>query len=386
MVETKFKQTDVGLIPNDWTIKSIGEITYVSAGGTPSTKNLDYWGGLIPWMNSGELNLKIVNDVEGRITELGLKKSSTHLIPPYCVLVGLAGQGKTRGTVAYNTIKLCTNQSIAAIYPASSYNSIYLYYYLDSKYNFLRSLSDGGGGRGGLTKKILEELIIPLPPLIEQQRIASTLTAIDYVIDSLDKLISKTRDIKQGMMQELFINNANITYKMLDECLDYEQPSKYIVESTDYCNAGIPVLTAGQAFILGYTNERKGIFEASKDNPVIIFDDFTTSFHWVDFNFKVKSSAMKMLRPLSKHICFKYVYYAMNCIVYSPVEHSRQWISLYSKFTIPFPSLSEQQRISSVLTSIDNKLYALKMERNKYEMIKQGMMQQLLTGKIRLKA
>ena len=87
----------------------------------------------------------------------------------------------------------------------------------------------------------------------------------------------------------------------LEETLKYEQPTKYIVKSTDYDNTfDTPVLTAGQTFILGYTNETSGIYHASKDNPVIIFDDFTTANKWVDFKFKVKSSAMKLLTPRDK--------------------------------------------------------------------------------------
>jgi type I restriction enzyme S subunit len=89
-----------------------------------------------------------------------------------------------------------------------------------------------------------------------------------------------------------------VEFKALGEVLNYEQPTKYLVESTSYDDSfETPVLTAGQSFILGYTNETEGIYQASKETPVIIFDDFTTSFHWVDFDFKVKSSAMKMLRP-----------------------------------------------------------------------------------------
>lgn len=99
-----------------------------------------------------------------------------------------------------------------------------------------------------------------------------------------------------------------VEFVKLGNCLDYEQPGKYIVTSTDYVLKGLPVLTAGQTFILGYTDEDFGIYEANKENPVIIFDDFTTSFHWVDFDFKVKSSAMKMLKPKVENISFRYVY------------------------------------------------------------------------------
>lgn len=141
-----------------------------------------------------------------------------------------------------------------------------------------------------------------------------------------------------------------VEYKKLGEVLEYEQPTKYIVKSTEYDDSySIPVLTAGQSFILGYTNEQKGVFDASKDNPVIIFDDFTTSFHWVDFPFKIKSSAMKMLRPKDDSINFKYIHYAMQCIGFVPGEHTRYWISKYSMFTIPVPPFEVQEEIVRIL-------------------------------------
>lgn len=150
-----------------------------------------------------------------------------------------------------------------------------------------------------------------------------------------------------------------VEYKALGELLDYEQPSKYIVKSTKYEKNGIPVLTAGKTFILGYTAEREGIYIADKDNPVIIFDDFTTSYHWVDFSFKVKSSAIKILRPKNKNICFKYIYYAMNTINYASMEHARKWISIYSNLTIPVPPLPVQEEIVKILdafTSLESEV------------------------------
>lgn len=144
-----------------------------------------------------------------------------------------------------------------------------------------------------------------------------------------------------------------VEYDFLYTVMDYEQPTKYIVKDTKYDDEfETPVLTAGQSFILGYTNESTGIFEASTDNPVIIFDDFTTSFHWVDFNFKVKSSAMKMLRlkrDRSHDADFRYIYHVMKNIQYAPVDHTRQWIEKYSKFKIPLPPLPIQEEIVHIL-------------------------------------
>ncbi len=133
----------------------------------------------------------------------------------------------------------------------------------------------------------------------------------------------------------------------LSELLNYEQPGKYLVASTAYDDAfETPVLTAGQTFILGYTDETTGIYPASPENPVIIFDDFTTAFKWVDFPFKAKSSAMKMLQPKpSAPVSLRYIYFAMLCIDFAPQEHARQWISRYSSFNVPIPPVPVQEEI-----------------------------------------
>ncbi len=163
-----------------------------------------------------------------------------------------------------------------------------------------------------------------------------------------------------------------VEYKKLAEILDYEQPTKYIVKSTEYdASYKTPVLTAGSTFILGYTQEKNGIYKASKDNPTIIFDDFTTLFHWVDFDFKVKSSAMKMLRPKIKDISFRYIFYAMECLAFEAVDHTRHWISKYSQFEIPVPPIEIQNEIVNILdkfTELEAKLEAeLEARRKQYE-------------------
>lgn len=154
-----------------------------------------------------------------------------------------------------------------------------------------------------------------------------------------------------------------VKFNKLGDLLDYEQPTKYLVKSTNYNDSyPIPVLTAGQTFILGYTNEKTGIYTAAKNNPTIIFDDFTTSFHWVDFNFKVKSSAMKMLRPKISNISFRYIYYAMKNINYLPVDHSRHWITQYSQFEIPVPPLEVQNEIVRILDTFTSHTAELQAE------------------------
>ena len=160
-----------------------------------------------------------------------------------------------------------------------------------------------------------------------------------------------------------------VEYQKLDDILDYEQPTRYIVKSTEYDDSyKTPVLTAGQTFILGYTNEEDGIYKADKDSPTIIFDDFTTSFHWVDFDFKVKSSAMKMLRPKSTFEgSFKYVFYAMECIHFEAVNHTRHWISKYSQFEIPLPHPEVQEEIVKILDRFAEYAAELQARQEQYE-------------------
>ena len=162
-----------------------------------------------------------------------------------------------------------------------------------------------------------------------------------------------------------------VEWKELCDFLNFEQPTPYLVKSTEYDNSyKTPVLTAGQSLLLGYTNELDGIYEADKDNPCIIFDDFTTSFHWIDYSFKVKSSAMKMLKPKA-NTNFRYVYYAMQQIRFVPQQHQRHWISKYSHFQIPVPSLKEQNRIVGILDtftdSIENLKQQIAQRRKQYE-------------------
>ena len=144
-----------------------------------------------------------------------------------------------------------------------------------------------------------------------------------------------------------------VEFRELGDVVDYTQPTDFIVVNTNYDDKfDIPVLTAGQSFILGYTNEAFGIYEASK-TAAIIFDDFTTAFRWVDFDFKVKSSAIKILNNKNDdETNFKFVYYAMKCIKFEPINHERHWISKYSKFKIPVPPMEVQREIVRILDSV----------------------------------
>lgn len=143
-----------------------------------------------------------------------------------------------------------------------------------------------------------------------------------------------------------------VEYVRIGSIVKYEQPGKYIVHSTDYSDSfSTPVLTAGQSFILGYTAEEDGHYIASEENPVIIFDDFTGAFKWVDFEFKVKSSAMKILTANKTKTTIRYVYHLMGKLNFTSTEHKRLWIATFSEFLVPLPPLPVQEEIVRILDS-----------------------------------
>ena len=157
----------------------------------------------------------------------------------------------------------------------------------------------------------------------------------------------------------------------LGDVLDYEQPTNYIVDKADYSDEfEIPVLTAGKTFLLGYTDETHNVFE---NVPVIIFDDFTTAFKYVDFPFKVKSSAMKILKAKEEIADIRFLYYRMMKTGIDTQLHKRYWISKYSKVKIPLPTLEQQKKIAAILDAADTYRQKTKALISKYDALTQSL-------------
>lgn len=160
----------------------------------------------------------------------------------------------------------------------------------------------------------------------------------------------------------------------LGELLPYVQPTPYIVHSTNYNdNYPTPVLTAGKSFILGYTDEADGVYDAL---PVIIFDDFTTASQYVSFPFKVKSSAMKILTPNTALVLPRFIYYRMQIIQFDCSTHKRYWIQQYSKIKVAIPPISEQERIvariEELFSELDNGVETLRKTKQQLAVYRQA--------------
>ncbi|MBS9780978.1 MAG: restriction endonuclease subunit S [Gammaproteobacteria bacterium] len=246
-----------------------------------------------------------------------------------------------------------------------------------------------------LNHKDFYSIEFPLPPLAEQIKIAEILSTWDKAIGITEQLLANSEQQKRALMQQLLTGQKRLKDENgnvfcgdwgkveLGSILDYKQPTPYLVKSTNYSDEyKTPVLTAGKTFLLGYTDENFGIY---KNNlPVIIFDDFTTATKFVDFPFKVKSSAMKILTTKNNN-SIKYVYEAMQILNYSIGGHQRHWISIFSYLVINLPPLAEQQAIATVLTAADKQINSLKQQLEKLQLEKKSLMQMLLSGRIRVK-
>ncbi|WRF73094.1 restriction endonuclease subunit S [Helicobacter pylori] len=226
----------------------------------------------------------------------------------------------------------------------------------------------------------LKKITIPIPPLEIQQEIVKILDAFTELNTELNtelKARKKQYEYYQNMLldfKDIHQNHKDakmsakpypkrlktllqtlapkgVEFRKLGEMLEYDQPNKYCVTSKEFDKSyPTPVLTAGKTFILGYTNEKDNIYQASKSSPVIIFDDFTTATQWVDFPFKVKSSAMKILLPKNPTINIRFIFFYMQTIPYNiGGEHARHWISRYSQLEVPIPPLEIQQEIVTIL-------------------------------------
>ncbi|WP_181224698.1 restriction endonuclease subunit S [Helicobacter pylori] len=232
--------------------------------------------------------------------------------------------------------------------------------------------------------------LIPLPPLNEQIAIADILSALDRYLYNLDALILKKESVKKALSFELLsqrkrLKGFNQAWQKvrLGDILSYEQPTKYLVATTQYLQKGFtPILTAGKTFILGYTNDKHGIYT---NIPVIIFDDFTTDSKMVNFPFKVKSSAIKILSLRDNNQAdLKYIYEKLTLLKHQVTDHKRYWIDEFSNFEIPLPPLNEQIAIANILSDADHEFISLKNKKRQFENIKKALNHDLMSAKIRV--
>ena len=379
-------------VPENWEWTTLGEIGTWQSGATPSRLRKDYYGGNIPWLKTGDLNDGLITDIPDFITQKALEETSVKLNPIGSILIAM--YGATIGKIGILTFPATTNQACCA---CSDYKieQMYLFYFLLANKKVFIAMG-GGGAQPNISKEKIAVTFMPLPPLTEQQRIVVEIERWFKLIDAIDQskahlqtTITQTKskildlaihgklvpqDPNDEPASELLkrinpkaeIACDNEHYAQLpkgwvvcslENIIEYEQPADYIVSSTNYDDSYLtPVLTAGKSFIIGNTDEKNGIYSKL---PCIIFDDFTTASKLVNFPFKVKSSAMKILQ-VNQNISIKYVAAFMSITQLIGDTHKRYWISEYSKLSISIPPKEEQERIVVAIDNLFNTLDAVK--------------------------
>jgi type I restriction enzyme, S subunit len=205
---TKFKDTEIGNIPEVWGLKRIAEVAVTTSGGTPSRRNPDFYNGEIPWIKTGELKNKYIYETEEKITEEAIKKSSAKRIPQNTVLIAM--YGATIGQTSITKIEATTNQaSCAIISDSTKLEYEFLYYFL--KFNRANIIALGAGGaQPNISQQIIKDILLPIPPLKEQQKIISIITSFDEKIQFEKSYLDKINIIKKGLMQDLLTGKVRV--------------------------------------------------------------------------------------------------------------------------------------------------------------------------------
>ena len=361
----------------DWSKRKLNEICLFFKGNGLSKSDLSNEG--FPCILYGELYTTYKNEVISDI----ISKTNTTLSNPFLsrnndLIIPGSGEDPIDIAVAraiyQNDIILGGDLNI--LRPKSNVSAAFLSYQLNGVRRYDIAKKAQGKSIVHLHNSDLKEVLVSIPSYDEQLHIVKLLTKIDEMIETQSKIIDTLSSQKKQIRNLIFKDihkNANCC---IQDYVIYEQPQKYIVHSTDYLSYGkdyTPVLTANQSFILGYTLEKDGIYEKG---DCIIFDDFTNENKYVDFPFKVKSSALKILQT-KEGLMLKFFYEYLQFLNFESTDHKRHYLSEVAVTDISVPNLKEQTFVCKIFTSFDNKLKNEEALLEKYRLQKQFLLNNL---------
>jgi len=402
------------MVPEGWKLSTIQEIANVSSGGTPSRKNDTYWNGNIPWVTTAEVQFKVIKDTSEKITEKGLANSSAKLFPVDTILMAMYGQGKTRGQVAKLGIEASTNQACAAIVLHPDYEVDYYYQFLVSQYENIREMANSGG-QENLSGGIVKSIQVPVPPLPEQKKIAQILSTWDKAITTTEQLLANSQQQKKALMQQLLTGKKRLldkngvrfsgewkdveigkVLKEVKRPVDWDDDAEYKLLSVKRRSEGVAlreVLKGSNILTKKMNVAHSGDFLISKMQIVhgaagLVSDEFD-GFHVSD---SYISLIPKDENKLDIHF---FAWFAKQKLMYHKaflcsygvhIEKMTFNFKLFLKEKIKLPvSIEEQQKIASVLSAADQEVTTLQQQLGQLKQEKKALMQQLLTGKQRVK-
>lgn len=394
-IPQRYKHTEFGLIPDDWVLCTFKDVlTTFSSGATPYRGIPEYYNGNIRWISSGELNYNVIYDTIEHISANAVRNTNLHILNPSTFLMaitGLEAEG-TRGKCAFVGAPATTNQSCLAINGTDRMCVEYLFWFYRMWGDYLAFKYCQGTKQQSYTAEIVKKLPIYCPITIkEQNKIAEALSDVDALITALDKKIAKKRLIKQGAMQQLLTGKKrlpNFSEKWVSKKLGEISRIK-----TGKRNGDEQVKNGKYPFFVR-SNVVARIDSYSFDGEAILVPGeggIGAIFHYVNGKFDYHQRVYK-ISDFAKPIYGKYVYYymqryfgeyALSLSVKATVDSLR--LPTFEEFSIALPNnIEEQQAIATILSDMDKEIADLEARRNKYKLIKSGMMQKLLTGQIRL--
>ena len=356
----------------EWENCKLGDYGKVVTGNTPPTKDVEnYENGTFLWASPADLGtIKSISETKTMLSAKGFSK--TRALPKDSVLVTCIGS--TIGKMGMATKEMSTNQQINSIVVNDNSDNEFVYYAIQSAFpRYLSSIAVQAVPI--ISKSAFELLPNQRPCLQEQKKIGKMLSLLDERIATQNKIIDKLQSLIKGIRNDVFGNlRKNIGFNaVVGDVLDYEQPQSYIVEDTEYTNEGTPVLTANKAFVLGYTSETNGIYDKG---DCIIFDDFTLDCKYVDFPFKVKSSAIKILTAKNKEL-LRYTFEFLKYLDLSTEEHKRHYIAETQNQEIILPTEQMVKTIAHIFSTLSLRMETAVKQRNVFEKQKQYLLRQM---------
>ena len=377
-----YKQTELGIIPEDWEVKTIASLGNIVGGGTPSTIIPAYWDGGIQWFTPAEIGAsKYISKSERSISKLGLQSSAARILPKDAILL------TTRASIGLSAILLneaTTNQGFQSIIVNTNHCNEYAYYALKTKVSEMLTLASGSTF-AEISKAKLASIKLPIPPIAEQRAIAEALSDVDGLIAALDKKIAKKRLLKQGAVCKLLSLSGRGKKWFNTKLGNVVNIRKGSMLTSDRFVAGnIPVIAGGK-IPAGYHNVAN-----RPANTITISASGASAGYVALYNKPIFATDCSTIEPCSTYD-IHYIYhllkyyqseiFAMQTGGAQPHVHPsdlNELQILYAK------DIEEQQAIATILSDMDKEIANLEVQRDKYRLLKSGMMQKLLTGQIRL--
>jgi len=413
--ETKFKKTEIGEIPIDWELIRLGDYCEVFGGSTPSTKKPEYWNGDIPWAVPSDitkLKRNVIENTEKKITEEGLANSAAKILPIGSILLTSRA---AIGECAINSRPMATNQGLANLVCRKDLYNWFLLYRLKLMRKELESLSSGSTFRE-ISKRSVRELKIPFPPFSEQKRIADILLSVDEAIEKKKEIIEKTKKLKKGLMQELLIRGIGHTKFKKTEIgvipMDWEvvqikdvggkpeygftargiekpvgpkflritdiQNGQVNWSSVPYCSCPASIkkkyLLKKGDILFAQTGATTGKSFLIQDCPEALFASYLIR---ITPNSRISSQFLNLI--FNSHIYWKQIGQTLSGSAQGGVN-----ATFLSRIKIPLPRMFEQELIANILSEIDKILEKELHKESILANIEKGLMERLLTGKIRV--